>query len=188
LGASLPKGLGFRDRLKLMIANSNNKAAASCIDDMGFQYVNGALASERLFDEKSGMGLWIALDYGGHAWGKHVSGGWAQGATAKAVARFLALLERKKLVDAQSSEEMQEMMSFKGHYGSWFVNKLRSQGRSSQRAYGKIGLDGTSDDCAVIERKAAGGVIRYAAIGLGAAEPGALEKLIIKLDDCIAAL
>jgi len=33
IGDSLPKGLGFRDRMKLMIANSNNQAAASCIDE-----------------------------------------------------------------------------------------------------------------------------------------------------------
>ncbi len=124
IGDSLPKGLGFRDRMKLMIANSNNRAAASCIDDIGFQYLNGALAAEGLFSASDGGGLWIALDYGGHEWGKSAGGGWSQGATAAAVARFLALLETNRLVDADASDEMRKIMSFQGHYGSWFVNHL----------------------------------------------------------------
>ena len=76
IGDGLPQGLGFRDRMKLMIANSNNHAAASCIDDIGFQYLNGALAAAGLFSAGSSGGLWIALDYGGHWWGKAAGGGW----------------------------------------------------------------------------------------------------------------
>ena len=188
LGDSLPKGLGFRDRLKLMIANSNNHAAASCIDDIGFQYLNGALAAQGLFLPGDG-GLWIALDYGGHKWGRGVGGGWAQGGNAYTVARFLALLETKQLVDEDSSTEMQELMSFKGHYGSWFVNKLRKENRAPQRAYGKIGLDGTADDCAVIERSQTidgkQKLLRYGAVGLGASGGDLLDALIMQLDDCM---
>ena len=188
LGDGLPRGLGFRDRLKLMIGNSNNRAAASCIDDIGFQYLNGALAAQGLFEGGSG-GLWIALDYGGHSWGSGVGGGWAQGATAYSVARFLALLETKQLVDLDSSNEMQDLMSFKGHYSSWFVNKLQTENRAPQRAYGKIGLDGTADDCAVIERSPTIDgklkLIRYGAVGLGASGDDVLNRLIMKLDDCM---
>jgi hypothetical protein len=191
VGDGLPGDLRFRDRMKLMIANSNNHAAASCIDDIGFQYLNGALAAEELFSKSSGGGLWIALDYGGHRWGKSVSGGWAQGATAAAVARFMALAETNRLVDADASNEMRDMMSFKGHYASWFVNKLNSSGRVAMRAYGKIGLDGTMDDCAVIERPVTiddrRKTIRYAAIGLGAPSTAALEALIINLDNFMVA-
>lgn len=188
IGDGLPQGLGFRDRMKLMIANSNNHAAASCIDDIGFQYLNGALASAGLFSAGSGGGgLWIALDYGGHWWGKAAGGGWAQGATAAAVAGMLALLATNRLVDADASKEMRQLMSFKGHYGSWFVGKLAKAGRGPSRAYGKIGLDGTLDDCAVIERSVEieeqMKTLRYAAVGLGASSQAAIEALIIKLDD-----
>src|SRR5262249_53923113 len=150
--------------------------------------INGALAAQGLFEGgKGGGGLWIALDYGGHSWGSGVGGGWAQGATAYSVARFLALLETKQLVDEDSSNEMQELMSFKGHYGSWFVNKLRKENRAPQRAYGKIGLDGTADDCAVIERsQTIDGklkLIRYGAVGLGASGENLLNGLIMQLDE-----
>lgn len=188
IGDSLPKGLGFRDRMKLMIANSNNQAAASCIDDIGFQYLNGALAAAGFFTAGSGGGgLWIALDYGGHWWGKAAGGGWAQGATAAAVAGLLALLETNRLVDADASAEMRELMSFKGHYGSWFVGRLAKVGKGPSRAYGKIGLDGTLDDCVVIERSAKIDeqmkTLRYAAVGLGASSQEAIEALIMKLDE-----
>jgi Beta-lactamase enzyme family len=189
LGDSLPGNLGFRDRMKLMIANSSNRAAASCIDDVGFQYLNGALAAEGLFSNSDGTGIRIALDYGGHRWGKLSGGGSAQGATAVAVARFMALVETNRLVDADASNEMRELMSFRGHYGSWFVNKLNSSGRVTTKAYGKIGLDGTMDDCAVIERAVTIDekikTIRYAAIGLGAASQAALDSLITNLDNCM---
>jgi hypothetical protein len=188
IGDKLPTGLGFRDRMKLMIANSNNHAAASCIDDIGFQYLNGALAAVGLFSAGAGGGgLWIALDYGGHWWGKVAGGGWAQGATASAVAGLLALLETKRLVDAEASKEMRNMMSFKGHYGSWFVGQLTKAGRGPSHAYGKIGLDGTLDDCVVIERSVSIDdrmkTLRYAAVGLGASSQAAIEALIMKLDD-----
>lgn len=190
IGDSLPKGLGFRDRMKLMIANSNNQAAASCIDDIGFQYLNGALAAAGFFNAGAGGGgLWIALDYGGHWWGKAAGGGWAQGATAAAVAGLLALLATDRLVDADASKEMREMMSFKGHYGSWFVGRLAKAGRGPSRAFGKIGLDGTLDDCVVVERPVKIDdhmkTLRYAAVGLGASSQEAIEALIIKLDDAM---
>jgi hypothetical protein len=191
IGDGLPAGLGFRDRIKLMIGNSNNHAAASCIDDIGFQYLNGALAAEGLFNKSDGGGLWIALDYGGHKWGKLDGGGWAQGATAASVARFLALIETNRLVDADASGEMRDMMSFQGHYGSWFVNKLNNAGRVTTRAYGKIGLDGTMDDCAVIERQVMVDGrpkrIRYGAVGLGASSQAELDTLIMRLDDSMVA-
>src|SRR5262249_33039479 len=50
---------GFLDRLKLSIGWSDNSASGSCVADLGRQYLNGAVASEALFDPKSNTGLWL---------------------------------------------------------------------------------------------------------------------------------
>ena len=65
----------------------------------------------------------------------------------------------------------------------------RESREGPSRAFGKIGLDGTLDDCVVVERPVKIDdhmkTVRYAAVGLGASSQEAIEALIMKLDDAM---
>src|SRR5258706_5162597 len=54
--------LGFYERMELMIRNSNNEAASLCIEDLGYQYMRGAIEEEG-FAIKGGLGFWIGGNY-----------------------------------------------------------------------------------------------------------------------------
>jgi hypothetical protein len=180
--------LGFRDRMNLMISESDNRAAGSCIRDIGFQYLNGALAAEGLYDSGNSRGLFLGGGYdGGTVWGREKVVNTAQGATASAVAHMLVLLETDRLVDAQASHEMRWIMA---HAGSFFGEGLMQAkpARTASKIYAKVGRnDPNFDDGAVIERVVNGKLIRYAAVGLNASSRKMLHDLIIQLDDCIVA-
>ena len=60
---ALPAGMGFRDRMKLSIGWSDNDATGSLVEDLGRQYINGALAAENLYDRTSNKELWLNNNY-----------------------------------------------------------------------------------------------------------------------------
>jgi hypothetical protein len=176
----------YRHHMELMIGHSDNHSASVCIDRIGFQYLNGALAAEGLYSAEFG-GLWLGGNYAGKNWMleprtklTHV------GATANAVAEFLTLLEDSRLVSTDASDEMRHIM---GLAGSWFQEGLAKARppRPITNIYAKVGLKGTLHDCAVIERSAGGKRIRYAAVVLGAPSAKVIRDLAVKLDDYILA-
>jgi hypothetical protein len=104
--------LGFRDRLELMIAWSDNMAAASCIDSLGYQFINGSLEKAGFYnrDKTAGGGLWISLNYHGAAEGSDFQQTTGQGATAQVAATAMWLAATKKLIDREASEDWLMMM------------------------------------------------------------------------------
>jgi hypothetical protein len=160
-----------------------NEAAASCVDRLGFAYINGVLQWEGLQSGKIGQrgfrGLSLSLDYGGNSWGGGDGGAVAQGATAKAVAAFLTALENQNLVSKDASIEMTSHMLAAS---SWMKSGLASKGRMPSSIYAKIGVFGTYSEGAVIERIGGSGIRRYAAVVLGAANFEVLEKAAVNLD------
>jgi hypothetical protein len=183
---AIPASMGFRDRMKLSIGWSDNGATGSLVEDLGRQYINGALAAEGLYDRSSNKGLWLSGNYDGVArgvWETKPDSGDAQGATAATVAAFLMLMDTDRLVDAESSKDMRENIMGV----PWFHTTLQTNGRPAT-AYGKVGIDTGKDqdrhDCGVITRNEPGGLrFRYAAVALNAKNNGVLDDLIVKLDD-----
>lgn len=176
----------YRDHMEAMIGHSNNHSASVCIDGLGFQYLNGALAAEGLYSAEFG-GLWLGGNYAGRDWMLEPRTKLTHmGATAKAVAAFLTLLETSRLVSPDASHEMRHIM---GLAGSWFEEGLdrAKPPRPVARIYAKVGLMGTFHDCAVIERSASGKAIRYAVVVLGAPAAQVIRNLVVKLDDYILA-
>ncbi len=99
--------LAFRDRLELMTGWSDNIAAGSCVNDMGFQFVNGCLMNAGFYntDKTSGGGLWISMNYDGVQDGSDFQQTTAQGSTAQVSANCFWLAANKKLIDLQASED-----------------------------------------------------------------------------------
>jgi hypothetical protein len=109
-------------------------------------------------------------------------------ATASQVARFMTLLAQNKLVDANASRDMRELMDV-GGIGSYAHSAV---GRGTTAFAAKIGYgdDRFSHDCAIIERTVPGKKLRYVAVGLGSApERGRtdLSNLFVLLDKTIVA-
>jgi hypothetical protein len=174
----------FFQHMKLMIAKSNNRSAAHCINAIGFQYINGALEAEGLYEPGRG-GLWLGANYGGRNWKLEPSSRRTHmGATAKSVAHFLTLVEDSRLVSEAASHEMRELMRMAGTWFGEGLQKARPP-RSMSDHYGKVGVVDMLCDCAVIERSVTGRRIRYAAVALSAPSAATLHKLIVKLDDYV---
>lgn len=184
----------FLDRLKLSIGWSDNSASGTCVADLGRQYLNGAVASEGLFDSAGKTGLWLSGNYDGK-----MSGGWEtdkslqliQGATAASMASFLTLLQTDGFTKLTASEHA-EMRATMGT--PWFGGFLSDAGRPVGALYGKVGINGGGSgtpfrsfvhDCAVIERIAGASTHRYVAIALNAKDTGVLRDVILAMDDLI---
>jgi hypothetical protein len=181
-GLAIDFNANFRKHMRAMIEHSNNRSAGFCIDAVSFQYLNGALAAEGLYNESGG--LWLGGNYTGRVWKREPKIHTTQGATATAVARLLTLVEQGRLVDSDASKEMRALMRLAG---SWFGDGLREAkpARPVSDIYAKVGLYGTYHDCAVITRSVAGKLIRYAAVVLTARNETVLKQLIVRLDDYV---
>jgi|GEM_PF-4446755 len=99
--------LGFRDRLELMTSWSDNMAAASCVNALGYQFINGCLEHAGLYNRNktTGGGLWMSLNYDGGLDGIDFQQTTAQGGTAQVVANVMWLAATKKLIDQEASED-----------------------------------------------------------------------------------
>jgi hypothetical protein len=221
--------LGFLEHLKLMIRWSNNHAAARCILALSYPYINAALRGAGLFDPgPPPRGLWISGNYDDISkdWlrdftaddanaGQQKTTRWTRwhsrpktnfAATARQVARLLAMVELGTLVDAQASLEMRALMSGAElndqHHPeramSYVDIALRHGGREIDRVFSKIGIgdDPFIHDCAIVERTvtdSSGDInFRYVVVGLGApndlgtpALTGPLFKLFVEIDKVI---
>ena len=85
------------------IVQNSNRAAADCISDIGFNFINGTLVKEGLVDEKK-QGLWLGGSYSATTWESTKYR--MHGATALSVARFFTLLHTGQLVDHEASRNM----------------------------------------------------------------------------------
>ena len=184
----------FLDRLKLSIGWSDNTASGRCVADLGRQYLNGAVASEGLFDSISSTGLWLSGNYDGAmsgAWETDKSLQLIQGATAASMASYLMLLQTDGFAKLTASEhaEMRDTMGT-----PWFGDYLKDDGRPVGKVYGKVGINGGGTgtpfrgfvhDCGVIERIAGANTHRYVAVALNAKDNATLKAVILALDDLI---
>jgi len=185
---------GFLDRLKLSIGWSDNCASGSCVADLGRQYLNGAVASEGLFDPKDNKGLWLSGNYDGV-----MRGGWEtdkslqliQGATAASMASFLMLLHTKGFAKLTAGEH-NEMRAIMG--APWLGSYLSDAKRPVGTVYGKVGINGNGKDtpfrgfvhdCAVIERKDGARTHSYVVIALNAKDNAVLKEVILALDELV---
>lgn len=175
----------FMDQL-IGIVENDNAAANYCIDAIGYQYINGTLIHEGLYDEKKKRGLWLGGGYSKVAtWGSEPR---YHGATASSVAKLLTLLHTGRLVSPNESFGMRGLL---GLALEWFTATLWRYGNKPQEAIGKIGYQfagAPKHEGAIVTRKDGSRELRYVAVILNAPWHGSgFNDAILKLDDCIAA-
>jgi hypothetical protein len=115
--------LGFLDRMKLTIGWSTDVAAATCVKDVGYPYMAALALQSGLYeyDEQAGKrhgGLWLGGDYTegvvAGRWRHSPAGDFRPAGTARALAVFMTLLARDRLVDAKASADMRGLMDYLG--------------------------------------------------------------------------
>ncbi len=206
------RNFSFAERLFLMIDESDNAAAHSCIEDIGFLFVTSAIWQSDFYRPERGGGLWESSthDKGGVRWLKppvpranpradFVS------ATAASIAALMTLLEQNRLVNRDACAGMKQLTN-KNKPGvppsgsrtrSYFLEGLRPH-LLPNRIHSKLGIGDFLNDCAIIVRTvpdpanpANSKEIRYVAAGFDDPTPATsapavfLNALIVELDKCI---
>lgn len=103
----------LRASMTRMIRNSSNADATAVLQRVGFERLAEILQSERyrFYDPAYGGGLWVGRAYGGALWKPDPLNHITHGASAMQVARFYYLLITGRLVSAQHTAEMLEILS-----------------------------------------------------------------------------
>lgn len=112
--------------LDAMIRVSNNQASTRMIDRLGYDKIESVLTDSRydLYDEDFGGGLWVGKRYAaGGARNPDPLKGLSHAATASQVCRFYYMLAMGKLVSAERSRQMLEIMDDPGLHHK-FVNSI----------------------------------------------------------------
>jgi beta-lactamase class A len=102
-----------RGQLQRMIRRSSNSDATALMHKVGLDYIARTLISARyrLYDPFRNGGLWAGKDYAAvGAWRRDPIDNLSHGATPMQVARFYYLLQTGRLVNAQASAEMKELL------------------------------------------------------------------------------
>ncbi|MBD2034267.1 hypothetical protein H6F76_04320 [Leptolyngbya sp. FACHB-321] len=175
--------LGSSERMHLMVQNSNNEAATLCTEDLGFQYIQGALEAEG-FAVKGGLDLWIerAFRQSSKDWGFPPVKGSVHSATANALAMLLVALQTKSLISADASTDIVNMLK---KSGSFMGEAFKASSISTTVEFVKDGLGGPGrnlfsdiDVC----RKSSGK--EYASVILQITEGPAFNKVAVGVDGC----
>jgi beta-lactamase class A len=152
---------------------------------IGFQSIADTLTSPkyRLYDPTRNGGLWLGKAYGGvnDRWKRDPLHNLSHGATTFQTARFFTLLAQERLVDAETSREMKEILS-KPAINHKFVKGLA--GTPGVSIYRKSGTwRNWHADAALIEHNGK----RYVATALVEHPRGGkmLEDLIKGMDEII---
>jgi hypothetical protein len=204
--------VGFLDRMKLAIGWSNNIAAATCVRDVGYPYMAALTLQSGLYDydEQAGKGpggLWLGGDYARGAvagpWRRSPVGDFPPAGTAKALATFMTLLARDRLVDAKASADMRDLMEYlktkaelrkqlpagqsASFNGSFLTEGLRDH-VNLKAVYRKIGVVNVEHEAALIEVDEAL-PRRYVLVALGAVyrQEGKtlLAEVAAEIDRCL---
>lgn len=164
---------------------SSNVDASRAIQQIGFEYIAKVLTSPiyRLYDTNLNGGLWLGKAYGGpnDYWKRDPLHNISHGATSLQVARYFLMLDQGRLVNAQASAEIKEILS-KPAIHHKFVKGLES--RPGHEIFRKSGTWRDAHcDAALVEYEGR----RYIAVALMKDPKGGevLPKLIQELDGMV---
>lgn len=187
--------LGFYERMQLMIANSDNCGAMTCIVDLGFQYINGVLSRAGFFDNVKNSGLWLGAAYAKgcinqrvHVWEQVPGGRFAndsgfQVSSARMLAKLMGIIAEGRGVNAISSAGMLLLMDKQspphGLSGARSFLGEALSGKRNLSVCSKIGIADFRSDAAIIERPSASGtMLKYVAVALKAPDSATGDNML----------
>ena len=142
------RNYGFKQRMELMVAVSNNEATTLCIRDLSFSYINGALLAEGFNSKGSGSdgtGFWVGAGYppANDSWasprypaGK--PGGSPQSASVNGLLMLMAALETSKFISSAVSGEIVALLKTSGTFHQMAYDTANPK-RTTKVIYGKDG-------------------------------------------------
>jgi hypothetical protein len=193
--------LGFLDRLKLSVRMSDDNAAGSVIEDLGFAFINATLLNEGYYSAKN-HGLWVGSSYS-KVYANRVyvvepaGDDITVGGTANTVALFMTRLHRGTLVKDygkyKPSDEIRDIMKEMSTSDIGTFSRFSMAGGVSKASvkYSKIGLDyAKASEGAIIERlmttnKKATKTMRYVAVALQSMDQMNMPKIAKAIDDYV---
>lgn len=140
--------LPFFDRMLMMINESDNLAAASCILDVGYLTICSALVQGGFYDWGGAGGLWLSASYKA-PWAKTWRKSFVdfpadngsqkfQASNALAAAQFMTLLAQERLVSPSASREMLALMDLSNARSAGSI--IRNFFDSGAKVHAKIGI------------------------------------------------
>ena len=112
--------LSFGERMFIMIDDSDNAASRSCVEDVGYLYINSALWQSDLYSPHRNGGVWIGSAYQDKSlrWietpvpdRKQNAGDSFTAATPAAIAAILTLIQQNRMISQDISEQMRKLLS-----------------------------------------------------------------------------
>jgi hypothetical protein len=179
----------FREQLVGALQAGTDKAAASCVQALGFPYLNAAVEAAGFYSR--GKGLWVSLDYGGVRWDPQFTGH-QQATTARALVELLVLVAQERLVAPGLGTEMRAVMSTseKGGLHSFLADgimgRLAPDDAGRLRYASKIGVLTRVSDCAFIERTSDRGTpLAFVAFAQNGASAEEIERAGVAIENCV---
>ena len=175
-----------QQKLDNMIRKSSNRDSTSLWELVGPVRLAEILRSDRyrLYDEKTGGGLWVGKAYAKNKlWKRDPLANFSHAASGIQAARFFYMLQRGELVNPQYSHEMKNILADSA-INHKFVKGLAAR-QPEAKIYRKSGTWRTyHSDSALIERDDGH---TYIAVVLSDTTEGGrlLEKIIVSLDQVI---
>jgi len=175
-----------RQSLRDMIQSSSNKEATKLYELVGPARIEEILRSDRyrLYDEKTGGGLWVGKPYAKQsAWKRDPLSNLSHGASGIQVARFYYMLERGELADPKYRDEMKSILA-DSSINHKFVEGMKDH-RPTAKMFRKSGTwRDYHSDSALIERSDGR---KYIAVSLAQSANGSalLKQIIVNLDKVI---
>lgn len=164
---------------------SSNVDASRAIHQIGFQYIADVLTSPKyhFYDPRENGGLWVGKAYGGPQdyWRRDPLHHISHGATTFEVSRLFVLLEQRRLVTPEYSDQMKEILSRPAIHHKFVKGLDRLPGHIVYRKSGTWSI--WHSDAALVEN----GGKKYIAVAMMEDSHGGqiLPELIVKLDELI---
>jgi hypothetical protein len=146
-GVSVHINAAFETSMRKAIVDSSNEAAATCIKQLGYGWINGALAAGGFFLTAGQQGIWLCGTFDGSRPPVRIEsvndGPVAQATTTFDMANLYANVLRGGLVDASASADIEQLLrdTAAGPEPSWMDSSRPDIGSSDFTVtHTKIGL------------------------------------------------
>jgi hypothetical protein len=172
-GFSVRFGASFLGSMRNMIIPGDNNAAATCVQQLGYSWLNGTLEHGGFFDRSTKQGIWLCGTFTGALPIVQIpsknDGLVAQATTCFDMANLYALMFQKtQFVDPLSCDEMLAILreTQQGPEPSWMTRSgIAAPGSEFKVTHTKIGLGGLKPENGGFEVVSEGAIVEHVPTG-----------------------